>query len=132
VLAAERRDDGVIVYLDFEGDWHEDLAVAVVARAADERRALADRAAYEAQRATLLRPHLLEVSESCGRVSPRTPLRAAKASAAQASCAGSPLAPVALADADDGASRSGNPGNPPPVRELARENVPGGYPPWAA
>jgi hypothetical protein len=127
VLAAERRDDGAVVYLDFAGDWHEDLAVAAVARAADERRALADRAAYETQRATMLRPRLLEVSECCGRVSPRTPARAARTSVARPSCEGLPVASVAVAAADDGAG-----GCPPPVRELARGDAPGGYPPWAA
>jgi hypothetical protein len=126
VLAAERRGDGAIVYLDFEGDWREDLAVAVVARAADERRALADRAVYEAQRATMLRPHLLEVFESCGRVSPRTPPMTPRTSRARAICGGSPMA---LADADAVANRAGN---PPPVRELATGDAPGGYSPCAA
>jgi hypothetical protein len=126
VLAAERRGDGAIVYLDFEGDWHEDLAVAVVARAADERRALADRALYEAQRATMLRPHLLDVFESCGRVSPRIPPTIPRTSLVRAICEGSPMA---LADADDGANRAGD---PPPVREMATGDAPGGYSPCAA
>jgi hypothetical protein len=64
VLTANRLADGAVVFLDFEGDWSDNLAAAVVARAADERRALNDRGRYEAERRLVVEPHLLEVEES--------------------------------------------------------------------
>ena len=70
VLAANRRTDGAVVFLDFEGDWSDNLATAVVARAPDERRALADRARYEAERALVVKPRLVEVDELDGRPIP--------------------------------------------------------------
>jgi Protein of unknown function (DUF2849) len=63
VLAANRLADGAVVFLDFEGDWSDNLAVAVVARAADERRALNDRGRYEGERRLVVEPHLVEVEE---------------------------------------------------------------------
>src|SRR5262249_47757812 len=70
VLTANRPADGAVVFLDFEGDWSDNLAVAVVARAADERRALNDRGRYEAERRLVIEPHLLEVEEIEGRLIP--------------------------------------------------------------
>ena len=70
VLTANRRADGAVVFLDFEGDWSDNLAVAMVARAADERRALNDRGRYEAERRLVVEPHLVEVEEIGGRVNP--------------------------------------------------------------
>lgn len=72
VLAARRRIDGAVVYLDFEGDWNEHLSAAVIARVADERRALADRAAFDAQRSVILTPHLVELADADGRRTTRT------------------------------------------------------------
>jgi hypothetical protein len=79
VLAARRRTDGAVVYLDFEGDWNEHLSAAVIARVADERRALADRAAFEAQRPAILTPHLMELADADGRRASRTAPRSGEA-----------------------------------------------------
>jgi Protein of unknown function (DUF2849) len=68
VLTANRRADGAVVFLDFEGDWSDNLAAAMVARAADERRALSDRGRYEAERRQVVDPHLVEVEEIEGRL----------------------------------------------------------------
>jgi hypothetical protein len=70
VLRAHRVADGAVVFLDFEGDWSDNLAAAVVARAPDERRALVDRARYEAERTLVVEPHLVEVEEADGRLIP--------------------------------------------------------------
>ena len=70
VLTANRLADGAVVFLDFEGDWSDNLAAAVVARAPDERRALVDRARYEAERTLVVEPHLLDVDELDGRLIP--------------------------------------------------------------
>jgi hypothetical protein len=70
VLSAHRLADGAVVFLDFEGDWSDNLAAAVVARAPDERRALVDRARYEAERALVVEPHLVDVDELDGRLIP--------------------------------------------------------------
>ena len=70
VLSAHRLVDGAVVFLDFEGDWSDNLAAALVARAPDERRALVDRARYEAERALIVEPHLVEVDELDGRLIP--------------------------------------------------------------
>ena len=50
ILTANRLRDGIVVFLDFEGDWSETLAEAVVARSADEVRALQERGTYDAVR----------------------------------------------------------------------------------
>jgi hypothetical protein len=70
VLSAHRLADGAVVFLDFEGDWSDNLAAALVARAPDERRALVDRARYEAGHMLVVEPHLLEVDELDGRLIP--------------------------------------------------------------
>jgi hypothetical protein len=58
------------VFLDVDGDWNENVRTAAVARASDERRALADRATYEARRPLVVGPHLIEVVEVDGHVIP--------------------------------------------------------------
>jgi hypothetical protein len=73
ILAASRRADGAVVFLDVEGDWNENMRTAAVARASDERRALADRATYEARRHLVVAPQLIEVVEVDGRVVPARP-----------------------------------------------------------
>jgi hypothetical protein len=70
VLSAHRLADGAVVFLDFEGDWSDNLAAALVARAPDERQALVDRARYEAEHMLVVEPHLLEVDELEGRLIP--------------------------------------------------------------
>ena len=70
VLGANRLADGAVVFLDFEGDWSDNLAAALVARAPDERRALVDRARYEAERTLVIEPHLVDVDELDGRLIP--------------------------------------------------------------
>ena len=70
VLTANRLADGAVVFLDVEGDWSDNLAVAAVARAADERRALIDRGRYEGERKLVIAPHLVEVEEIEGRLIP--------------------------------------------------------------
>jgi Protein of unknown function (DUF2849) len=70
VLSGHRLADGAVVFLDFEGDWSDNLAAALVARAPDERRALVDRARYEAERTLIVEPHLIEVDELDGRLIP--------------------------------------------------------------
>jgi hypothetical protein len=64
VLAANRPSDGVVVFLDFEGAWNENVLEAVVARTPDEVRALEDRGAYDASRNLVVEPYLTEVCES--------------------------------------------------------------------
>jgi len=66
VLVANRPSDGVEVFLDFEGDWNENIREAVVAHTPDEGRALADRGAYDASRNLVVEPRLIEVHEADG------------------------------------------------------------------
>lgn len=70
VLTANRLSDGVVVFLDFEGAWNENLAEAVVAHSPDETRALEDRGAYDAARNLVVEPYLIEVREADGRLTP--------------------------------------------------------------
>ena len=64
VLVANRPSDGVEVFLDFEGDWNENIREAVVAHTPDEGRALEDRGAYDASRNLVVEPRLIEVHEA--------------------------------------------------------------------
>ena len=66
VLVANRLSDGVEVFLDFEGDWNENIREAVVAHSPDEGRALEDRGAYDASRNLVVEPRLIEVHEADG------------------------------------------------------------------
>ena len=70
VLTANRLDDGIVVFLDFEGAWNENIAEAVVARDPDEARALEDRGAYDAAHNLVVEPYLVEVREEAGRLIP--------------------------------------------------------------
>jgi Protein of unknown function (DUF2849) len=70
VLTANRLDDGIVVFLDFEGAWNESLAEAVVARDPGEARALEDRGAYDAAHNLVVEPYLVEVREVGGRLTP--------------------------------------------------------------
>jgi Protein of unknown function (DUF2849) len=66
VLMAKRLSDGVEVFLDFEGDWNENIREAVVADSPDEERALEDRGAYDVSRNLVVEPRLIEVHEADG------------------------------------------------------------------
>jgi len=70
VLTANRLGDGIVVFLDFEGAWSEDIALAVVARDPDEARALEDRGAYDSARNLVVEPYLVEVREAGGNLTP--------------------------------------------------------------
>jgi len=70
VLTANRLGDGIVVFLDFEGAWSEDIALAVVARDPDEARALEDRGAYDSARNLVVEPYLVEVRDADGRLTP--------------------------------------------------------------
>jgi hypothetical protein len=70
VLTANRLDDGIVVFLDFEGAWNESLAEALVARDPGEARALEDRGAYDAAHNLVVEPYLVEVREDAGRLTP--------------------------------------------------------------
>jgi len=70
VLTANRLGDGIVVFLDFEGAWSEDIALAVVARDPDEARALEDRGAYDSARNLVVEPYLVEVREADGNFTP--------------------------------------------------------------
>ena len=70
VLTANRLGDGIVVFLDFEGAWSDDIALAVVARDPDEARALEDRGAYDSARNLVVEPYLVEVREADGYLTP--------------------------------------------------------------
>jgi hypothetical protein len=70
ILTANRLADGIVVFLDFEGDWSQSPDEAVVARSPDEARALEDRGAYDAARNLVVEPYLVEVRETAGGLLP--------------------------------------------------------------
>jgi hypothetical protein len=70
IITANRLGDGVVVFLDFEGAWSENIAEAVVARSPDEVRALEDRGSYDAAHNLVVEPYLIEVREVAGRIEP--------------------------------------------------------------
>jgi hypothetical protein len=70
ILTANRLDDGIVVFLDFEGAWSVDIAEAVVARSPDEVKALEDRGGYDAAHNLIVEPYLVEVREVAGRLLP--------------------------------------------------------------
>jgi hypothetical protein len=70
VLTANRLGDGIVVFLDFEGAWNENLAEALVARSPEEVKALEDRAVWDATRSLVVEPYLVEVREAAGGVVP--------------------------------------------------------------
>ena len=78
VLTANRLADGVVVFLDYEGAWSENLAEAVVARSPDEARQLEARGTHDAAHNIVVEPYLVEVRDGGG--SPRAhPLSRARA-----------------------------------------------------
>lgn len=70
VLTANRLEDGVVVFLDFEGAWSENIAEALAARSPDEVRQLQDRGAHDAARNLVVEPYLVEVREVGGSLVP--------------------------------------------------------------
>jgi hypothetical protein len=70
ILTANRLGDGIVVFLDFEGDWSESIAEAVVARSPDEVRQLQDRGTHDAQHNLVVEPYLVEVRETGGSLVP--------------------------------------------------------------
>ena len=70
VLTANRLGDGIVVFLDFEGDWNESIAEAVVARSPDEVRQLQDRGTHDAAYNLVVEPYLVEVREAGGSLVP--------------------------------------------------------------
>jgi hypothetical protein len=70
VLTANRLDDGVVVFLDGEGGWSEDIGMALPARTPEEARTLEARGAHDAARNLIVEPYLVEVSEAVGGLTP--------------------------------------------------------------
>jgi hypothetical protein len=64
LLTANRLGDGIVVFLDFEGDWSERIDQAAVARSPDEARALEARGHHDAARNIVVEPYLIEVREA--------------------------------------------------------------------
>jgi uncharacterized protein DUF2849 len=70
VLTANRLHDGIVVYLAADGGWVESIDGALVARSAEEARALQAQGARDAARNLVVEPYLAEVAEDGGRVVP--------------------------------------------------------------
>jgi hypothetical protein len=70
VLTANRLSDGVVVFLDAEGAWRENLAGARLARTPDEVRTLEERGAHDAARNIVVEPYLIDVEENSGCILP--------------------------------------------------------------
>ena len=70
VLTANRLGDGVVVFLDVDGDWIEGIGAAAVARMPEEVRALEARGAHDAARNLVVDPYLVEVHEAAGGLTP--------------------------------------------------------------
>jgi hypothetical protein len=70
ILTANRLSDGVVVFLDGEGDWVERIGAAVIARTPEEARALEARGAHDAARNVVVEPYLVEVREEPGGLKP--------------------------------------------------------------
>ena len=70
VLTANRLGDGIVVFLDFEGAWSENISEALAARSPDEVRQLQDRGAHDAARNLVVEPYLVEVRETAGGLVP--------------------------------------------------------------
>jgi hypothetical protein len=68
VLTANRLQDGIVVYLAADGRWVESIEGAVVARLAEEARALQEQGARDAARNLVVEPYLAAVAETGGRV----------------------------------------------------------------
>jgi hypothetical protein len=72
VLTANRLGDGIVVYLAADGRWVESIEMAVVARSAEEARALQEQGARDSAANLVVEPYLAEVAEAGGR---RVPAR---------------------------------------------------------
>jgi hypothetical protein len=70
VLTANRLGDGVVVFLDGDGDWTERISAAAVARTPEEVRALEARGAHDAARNLVLDFYLVEVREAADGLTP--------------------------------------------------------------
>jgi hypothetical protein len=70
VLTANRLHDGIVVFLAADGRWVESIADAIVARSAEEGRALQAQGARDAAMNLVVEPYLAEVSEANGRLLP--------------------------------------------------------------
>ena len=82
VLTANRLGDGIVVFLDFEGAWSEDIAWRWSRAHPDEARRCEDRGAYDAARNLVVEPYLVEVREAGGQ--PHAPSATASACASPA------------------------------------------------
>ena len=72
VLTANRLQDGIVVFLAADGRWVESIEAAVVARSAEEARALQEQGARDSAANLVVEPYLAEVMEAGGR---RVPAR---------------------------------------------------------
>jgi hypothetical protein len=70
ILTANRLSDGSVVFLDFEGAWHESIDIALVARTTQELAELEARGAFDAAQDLVVEPYLVEVRETEGRLVP--------------------------------------------------------------
>jgi hypothetical protein len=70
ILTANRLRDGAVVFLNFDGDWVQTLAAAVIARSPDEVRGLEARGAHDAARNLVVDPYLVEMRELTGALQP--------------------------------------------------------------
>jgi hypothetical protein len=70
VLTANRLQDGIVVYLAADGRWVESIEGAVVARSAEDARALQAQGARDAARNLVVEPYLAEIAEAGGRLAP--------------------------------------------------------------
>jgi hypothetical protein len=63
VLTANRLTDGIVVFLATNGRWVESINGALVARSADEARALQEQGARDAARNLVVEPYLAALDE---------------------------------------------------------------------
>jgi Protein of unknown function (DUF2849) len=70
ILTANRLRDGAVVFLNFDGDWVQTLAGAVIARSPDELRGLEARGVHDAARNLVVDPYLAEMREVAGALQP--------------------------------------------------------------
>jgi uncharacterized protein DUF2849 len=70
VLTANRLSDGVVVFLDDNGDWIEGMPGAAVARSPEAARALEAQGLRDAARNLVVEPYLVEVREAAGGLRP--------------------------------------------------------------
>jgi hypothetical protein len=70
ILTANRLSDGRVVFLDFDGSWHERINVAFVARTTQEVAELEKRGAVDVAQNLIVEPYLVEVREAEGQLLP--------------------------------------------------------------